>query len=446
MTIGQAILSKPAPATCFGNPNTKVCRAWSPLSFRGGASSSLTTATMSTVSDDVKTEAPVEIFRKDYLPLPFTVSKVNLDISIHEGETTVKTSMNLTPNPANPINTFILDGDEESVALKEIKLNGKVLVDGIDYKLSRGQLEILRMPREDSIIETTVTTVPEENTQLSGLYKSGSMYCSQMEAMGFRRMTYYPDRPDNMAVFERVRIEASKEKFPVLLSNGNLLEEGETVDGRHYAVWSDPFPKPSYLFAVVAGDLGMIQDKYVTSSGREVKLQIFSEKKSVDKLQYAMDSLKRAMKWDEDRFGLEYDLDLYNIVATEDFNMGAMENKGLNIFNTALVLADQKTATDADFERVESVIGHEYFHNWTGNRVTCRDWFQLTLKEGLTVFRDQEFSGDLNSKAVKRIEDVRGLRARQFAEDAGPMAHPIRPESYISMDNFYTATGRFDEA
>ena len=298
--------------------------------------------------------------------------------------------------------------------------------------------------------------------------------------MGFRRITYYPDRPDNMATFHRVRIEAEKASYPVLLSNGNLLESGVVDEERHYSIWQDPFPKPSYLFCVVAGNLGSIQDTYTTMSGRKVTLKIFSEPENVSKLRYAMQSLKNSMKWDEDTFGLEYDLDLYNIVAVNDFNMGAMENKvclrrnlylwsgnkgmwiifilihshtgmhlmcgvictfqGLNVFNTAYVLANSDSATDVDYERVESVIGHEYFHNWTGNRVTCRDWFQLTLKEGLTVFRDQEFSGDMGSKAVKRIETVRGLRARQFAEDAGPMSHPIRPDSYISMDNFYTAT------
>ncbi|GMH61857.1 hypothetical protein TrRE_jg12275, partial [Triparma retinervis] len=282
---------------------------------------------------------------------------------------------------------------------------------------------------------------PEDNTQLSGFYKSGPMYCSQCEAEGFRRITYYPDRPDNMATFKSVRITADKAKYPVLLSNGNLIKPAEDVGGgKHSATWSDPFPKPSYLFAIVVGDLGSISDSFTTSSGRKVHLEIFSEKENVDKLDYAMESLKNSMKWDEDKFGLEYDLDIYNVVAVNDFNMGAMENKGLNVFNTAYVLADQKTASDGDYERVEGVIGHEYFHNWTGNRVTCRDWFQLTLKEGLTVFRDQEFSGDLGSNDVTRIENVRGLRGRQFAEDSGPMSHPIRPESYIAMDNFYTAT------
>jgi len=254
-------------------------------------------------------------------------------------------------------------------------------------------------------------------------------------------LSYYVDRPDNMAIFEKVRIEADKETCPVLLSNGNELEKGDVSDSRHYAIWEDPYPKPSYLFALVAGNLGSIKDTYTTTSGRVVKLEIFSEFENVNKLEHAMISLKKSMKWDEDKFGLEYDLDIYNIVAVNDFNMGAMENKGLNVFNTAYVLASPETATDVDYERVEGVIAHEYFHNWTGNRVTCRDWFQLTLKEGLTVYRDQKFSSDMmDSSAVKRIEDVKSLRGRQFAEDAGPMKHPIRPESYISMDNFYTAT------
>ena len=266
------------------------------------------------------------------------------------------------------------------------------------------------------------------------------MYCSQCEAIGFRRITYYPDRPDNMAIFDRVRIEANKKSYPILLGNGNLLESGPSPDGRHYSIWQDPFPKPSYLFCIVAGDLSSIKSSFTTKSGLPVELQILSEPENVDKLDYAMESLKRSMTWDEERFGLEYDLGIYNIVAVNDFNMGAMENKGLNVFNAAYVLADPATATDRDYELVEGVIGHEYFHNWTGNRVTCRDWFQLTLKEGLTVFRDQEFSGDMGSLAVKRIESVAGLKGGQFREDAGPMSHPIRPESYISMDNFYTAT------
>lgn len=371
-----------------------------------------------------------------------------MDFDIRDGKTVVTSEMTVEPNPKSTVgDDLVLDGDETAVKLMTLQMNGKDLVEGVDYELKPGQLIIKGSSLYDEsgnkqgIMKTIVEIIPEENTQLSGLYKSGPMYCSQCEAMGFRRITYFPDRPDNMAVFEKIRIEADKESYPVLLSNGNFIESGDVDEAeRHFAVWSDPFPKPSYLFCVVAGKLDSIKDTYTTSSGREVQLEVFSEEENVNKLDYAMESLKRSMKWDEDKFGLEYDLGIYNIVAVNDFNMGAMENKGLNVFNTAYVLADPVTATDTDYERVEGVIGHEYFHNWTGNRVTCRDWFQLTLKEGLTVFRDQEFSGDMGSNAVKRIEDVAGLRGRQFAEDAGPMSHPIRPESYISMDNFYTAT------
>lgn len=300
-------------------------------------------------------------------------------------------------------------------------------------------IDIASGGKGDFTLQTKVLIKPEANFELSGFYKSGSAYCTQCEAEGFRRITYYLDRPDVMARF-KVRIEADKAKLPLLLSNGNKVGTGELPGGRHFAEWEDPFPKPSYLFAVVAGDLGSIVDTYKTTSGRDVRLEIFSEHDNVDKLEHAMMSLKKSMKWDEDVYGLEYDLDIYNIVAVNDFNMGAMENKGLNVFNTAFVLAKPETATDTDYERIEGVIAHEYFHNWSGNRVTCQDWFQLTLKEGLTVFRDQQFSADMGSAAVKRIEDVRVLRARQFAEDSGPRAHAIRPESYMKMDNFYTST------
>jgi len=300
-------------------------------------------------------------------------------------------------------------------------------------------IEAASAGKGDFTLQTRVLIRPESNFELSGFYKSGSAYCSQCEAEGFRRITYYLDRPDVMARF-KVRIEAEKSKLPLLLSNGNKMATGELDGGRHFAEWEDPFPKPSYLFAVVAGDLGSIVDSYKTMSGRDVRLEIFSEHENVDKLEHAMTSLKKSMRWDEEVYGLEYDLDVYNIVAVNDFNMGAMENKGLNVFNTAFVLAKPETATDTDYERIEGVIAHEYFHNWSGNRVTCQDWFQLTLKEGLTVFRDQQFSADMGSAAVKRIEDVRVLRARQFAEDSGPRAHAIRPESYMKMDNFYTST------
>jgi len=429
--------------------NNRTC---SPTAANGSGQCS---ALSSTVTENEETTAeeeakkPTEIFRLDYKPLDLVVSKISMDFDIRDGKTTVKSQLTIDKNPKldgdewNPddAHDLVLDGDETCVTLLEVALDGKVLVEGEDYVLSPGKM-VVKNPPPGSVLSTTVTIVPEENTQLSGLYQSGPMYCTQCEAMGFRRITYYPDRPDNMAVFESIRLEADKEQYPVLLANGNLVEEGAGEESdRHYAVWTDPYPKPSYLFCCVAGNLGKITDSYVTQPGqRSVELNIYSDPKDAHKLQYAMESLKNSMKWDEDKYGLEYDLDLYNIVAVDSFNMGAMENKGLNVFNTAYVLADPSTATDTDYERVEGVIGHEYFHNWTGNRVTCRDWFQLTLKEGLTVFRDQEFSGDMNSKAVKRIEAVVSLRASQFAQDAGPMKHPIRPESYISMDNFYTAT------
>jgi len=387
-----------------------------------------------------------------------------MDFNIKDGCTTVTTNMTVLPNPILTADddreaTLELDGDETSIKLLVLQVDGRDLIKDVEYVMMPGKLIVKACAFKDGsgvgggLVTTVVEIIPEDNTQLSGLYKSGSMYCSQCEAMGFRRITYYPDRPDNMAIFDSVRIEADKESYPILLGNGNLLESGDitsppsdttTTTERHYAIWQDPFPKPSYLFCIVAGKLSSITSSYTTKSGLPVELAIFSEPENVSKLDYAMDSLKRSMKWDEDKFGLEYDLGIYNIVAVNDFNMGAMENKGLNVFNTAYVLADPATATDGDYERVEAVIGHEYFHNWTGNRVTCRDWFQLTLKEGLTVFRDQEFSGDMaggsGNAVVKRIENVAGLRGRQFAEDAGPMSHPIRPESYISMDNFYTAT------
>merc|ERR1719215_1020887 len=405
-------------------------------------------AEVATAADTAEAAAPVEVLRTDYTPLPYTVSETKMEFDIYNGSTTVTTELKVVKNGdgAGP-SEFVLDGEEEVVKLLEIMVNGAVLEKDRDYVLAPGKLVIqpdvmagLHAGEEEVVLKTVVEIIPEENTQLSGLYKSGNMYCSQCEAMGFRRITYYPDRPDNMATFSSVRIEADEANYPALLSNGNLDSTGTLENGRHFAVWSDPFPKPSYLFAIVAGNLGSIKDTFTTMGGKEVQLEVFSEKENVGKLDYAMESLKRSMKWDEDKFGLEYDLGIYNIVAVNDFNMGAMENKGLNVFNTAYVLADPVTASDLDYQRIEGVIGHEYFHNWTGNRVTCRDWFQLTLKEGLTVFRDQEFSGDMNSNAVKRIEDVKGLRGGQFNEDAGPMSHPIRPESYISMDNFYTAT------
>ncbi|MDX1626939.1 MAG: aminopeptidase N, partial [Wenzhouxiangellaceae bacterium] len=302
-----------------------------------------------------------------------------------------------------------------------------------------GETLTLRGLADRAEIGTEVIIRPDRNTALEGLYRSGGSLLTQCEAEGFRKITWFADRPDVMTRF-RVRLEADRERYPLLLSNGNLEETGDLDDGRHFATWNDPFRKPSYLFAVVAGDLGCRADTFETKSGRKVDLKFYSEPANLDRLDHAMESLKHAMAWDERRFGREYDLDAYHVVATHDFNMGAMENKGLNIFNARYVLADHETATDDDFEAIESVIGHEYFHNWTGNRVTCRDWFQLTLKEGLTVYRDQEFSAEMRRSSTKRIEDVRALMARQFPEDAGPMAHPVRPERYLEINNFYTAT------
>jgi aminopeptidase N len=280
---------------------------------------------------------------------------------------------------------------------------------------------------------------PAKNTALEGLYRSSGNYCTQCEAEGFRKITYYPDRPDVLTKFT-TRIEADKHSCPVLLSNGNLLEKGDLDNGRHYAVWQDPFPKPCYLFALVAGQLVCLEDVFVTGSGKKVLLKIYTEKRNQGKCLHAMQSLKKAMRWDEEVYGLEYDLETFMIVAVDDFNMGAMENKGLNVFNAKYVLSTPESATDQDYLGIEGVVAHEYFHNWTGNRVTCRDWFQLSLKEGLTVFRDQEFSADMNSPAVQRIDDVRILKNFQFKEDSGPMAHPVRPESYMEINNFYTAT------
>lgn len=388
--------------------------------------------------------APVEKFRKDYHPVPFAVDSVDLRFDLRDGadaaeRATVVTALLQITKDAGPSGDMELDC--EDIEVKSVEIDGAA-VTGFTVVEDVLRIPGSSIPEGTSFTLQTVSAIsPAANTQLSGLYKSSGMFCTQCEAEGFRRITPFFDRPDVMTTY-RVYIEADKAAYPVLLSNGNKVESGPVPDdaSRHFAVWEDPFRKPSYLFAVVAGDLGSVQDDFTTASGRKVALEVFSEHANVDQLTHAMRSLKRAMTWDEERYGLEYDLDMYNIVAVNDFNMGAMENKGLNIFNTALTLAKPETATDADYERIESVIGHEYFHNWSGNRVTCRDWFQLTLKEGLTVYRDQEFSADMGSAAVCRVNDVRSLRARQFPEDGGPMAHPIRPESYIAMDNFYTST------
>jgi len=381
--------------------------------------------------------ASKEKFRVDYAPAPYRIDSLSLNFDIHEEETLVTSK--LTIIPAGQQTSLDLDG--EDLELRSIELDGMPLAEGTDYELTTDGLSVLHPPEGDEPFQltTVVSIAPHKNTQLSGLYKSSGMFVTQCEAEGFRRITYFQDRPDVMATYE-VRVEADASKYPLLLSNGNEVGKGDASGGRHWASFVDPFRKPSYLFALVAGDLGGIEGTFTTSSGREVRLALWSEHENVDQLDWALSSLKQSMAWDEETYGREYDLDVYHIVAVNDFNMGAMENKGLNVFNTAAVLAKPSTATDADFERVRGIVAHEYFHNWSGNRVTCRDWFQLTLKEGLTVFRDQHFSQDMTSAAVRRIEEARIIRTAQFMQDAGPMAHPIRPESYIAMDNFYTVT------
>jgi len=374
--------------------------------------------------------------REDYTPYPWAVEHFGLRFEIGRKITTVKADIKLIRQPEAGENTdIVLDG--QGLELVRVALDGKPLTAG-EYSVDGNWLSIHRAPAKCRV-STEVRIRPHENTALEGLYPSGEFLLTQCEAEGFRKITYFPDRPDVMTRYD-VTIVADRSRYPVLLSNGNAVDSGDMGDGRHWVRWVDPFNKPSYLFALVAGELEYIEDRFVTRSGRTVVLRVYVEKKNLDKCDHAMQSLIRAMKWDEERFGLEYDLDIYNIVATDDFNMGAMENKSLNIFNSKYVLAKPDTATDEDFQAIEGVIGHEYFHNWTGNRVTCRDWFQLTLKEGLTVFRDQEFSSDMQSRAVKRIHDVRDLRNRQFPEDAGPMSHPIRPDQYAEINNFYTMT------
>ncbi|MDC3235070.1 aminopeptidase N, partial [Candidatus Puniceispirillum sp.] len=373
--------------------------------------------------------------RENYTPPAFLVTSVDLDINIHDHQTIVTTKLAIAPNP-DAISSTVLKLDGQAIQLKSISVDGVELRDDA-FEFDNSGIQIKGL-KGQHIVETVAQCHPETNTALEGLYLSGGMYCTQCEPEGFRRIGYFPDRPDVMTVFT-VRIEADK-RFLQLLSNGNLVETGDCDNDRHFAIWHDPHPKPSYLFAAVAGDLDCAVDHFVTMSGRQVDLHIYVEKGNVELTHHAMDSLKRSMRWDEEVYGLEYDLDLFQIVAVSHFNMGAMENKGLNIFNSKFVLADLKTATDTDLYRVESIIAHEYFHNWTGNRVTCRDWFQLTLKEGLTVFRDQCFSADMHDAGIQRANDVSMLRASQFTEDRSPNAHPIRPESYREINNFYTAT------
>ncbi len=377
------------------------------------------------------------VHRKDYTAPDFSVDSIDLNFELGE-DTTIVTSR-MVVRAADDLSSgkrpLVLNG--KNITLRALTLDGMPLDQGC-YSATADLLTIQDVPATFTL-EVTTELRPQDNTSLEGLYRSSGMFCTQCEAEGFRAITYYPDRPDVLTLFTTTIIADCK-RYPVLLSNGNLQSEGELPDGRHFATWHDPFKKPSYLFALVAGDLVSIADTFTTCSGREIVLQIYVHQQNSDKCDHAMHSLKKAMRWDEEVYGREYDLDCYMIVAVDDFNMGAMENKGLNIFNSCYVLASPSTATDNDYHAIEEVIAHEYFHNWSGNRVTCRDWFQLSLKEGLTVFRDQEFSADMQSRGVKRIEDVRGLRTSQFAEDGGPMAHPVRPDSYIEINNFYTAT------
>jgi aminopeptidase N len=376
---------------------------------------------------------------KDYAAPDYLIEEVDLDVALAPKAARVASRLRLRPNPkvATGGRPLVLNG--EGLTLESLALDGKPLSPK-DYELKDGSLTIPRVPAQPFTLEIVTLCDPEANTALSGLYLSRGTYCTQCEPEGFRRITYFIDRPDVLAVYT-VRIEAERATTPVLLSNGNPVAQGDIPGtGRHFAVWHDPFPKPSYLFALVGGNLASVPDSFVTASGRKVALAIYVEPGKEDRCAWAMESLKRAMRWDEERFGREYDLDVFNIVAVSDFNMGAMENKGLNIFNDKLVLARPDTASDADYASIEGVIAHEYFHNWTGDRVTCRDWFQLCLKEGLTVFRDQEFTGDTRSGPVERIAAVRMLKTHQFPEDAGPLAHPVRPASYIEINNFYTST------
>jgi aminopeptidase N len=387
----------------------------------------------------MKDAQPKTIYLKEYSVPDFFIETTDLVFDLTEMVTTVSSSLKLKRNKsAANTNPLVLHGQD--LELVSIHIDGQLISEN-EYQLTEESLTI-EIP-DDCVLECVTKIKPQENTSLEGLYKSSGMYCTQCEAEGFRKITYYLDRPDVMSTFT-TKIIADKNSYPVLLSNGNLIDQGEIEDStsgiRHWAKWEDPFKKPAYLFALVAGKLEFIEDAFTTSSGREVILRIFVEPKDLDKCEHAMESLKNAMRWDEKVYGREYDLDIFMIVAVDDFNMGAMENKGLNIFNTSCVLANAKTTTDAGFQRVEGVVAHEYFHNWSGNRVTCRDWFQLSLKEGFTVFRDQAFSADMGSPVVKRVEDVSLLRTLQFAEDAGPMAHPVQPPSFIEISNFYTLT------
>ncbi|WP_145130150.1 aminopeptidase N [Pseudomonas sp. URMO17WK12:I11] len=385
----------------------------------------------------MRTEQPQVIHLKDYKAPEYLIDETHLTFELFEDHTLVHAQLIMRRNPVHGggLPALVLDGQQ--LELVRAALDDEPLQAG-DYQIDAGSLTVQPQAAHFTL-DTTVRIHPETNTALEGLYKSGKMFCTQCEAEGFRKITYYLDRPDVMSIFTTTVI-AEQHRYPVLLSNGNPVGSGPAEDGRHWATWEDPFMKPAYLFALVAGDLWCVEDTFTRQSGRDVTLRIYVEPENIDKCDHAMVSLKKSMRWDEEVYGREYDLDIFMIVAVNDFNMGAMENKGLNIFNSSCVLARAETATDAAHQRVEAVVAHEYFHNWSGNRVTCRDWFQLSLKEGFTVFRDAEFSADMNSRTVKRIEDVAYLRTHQFAEDAGPMAHPVRPDSFIEISNFYTLT------
>ncbi|MEJ8473987.1 aminopeptidase N [Roseibium algae] len=386
----------------------------------------------------MRPETAVAIRLEDYASAPYRIDTVDLDIQLNPRAATITARLAISRQDGTPEGTdLVLDGD--ALELFGLAIDGLPLTQD-RYTVTPDKLTLNEVPTHPFVLEIVTRINPDANTELMGLYRSSGTYCTQCEAEGFRCITYFLDRPDVLSVYT-TRIEARKGEAPVLLGNGNLIQSGDLPGtDRHFAVWHDPHPKPSYLFAMVAGDLAHVADTFVTSSGREVDLKIYVEHGRENRCAWAMDSLKRSMKWDEEVFGCEYDLDIFNIVAVSDFNMGAMENKGLNIFNDKYVLADPETATDQDYANIEAVIAHEYFHNWTGNRITCRDWFQLCLKEGLTVFRDQEFSSNMRSRPVKRISDVRLLKSHQFPEDAGPLAHPVRPRKYTEINNFYTAT------
>lgn len=382
----------------------------------------------------MKTDTPVTIYLKDYRPPDFRVTHSDLDIVLDFQNTKITATHKVIRKNSESKNISL---DCENMDVQYVEIDGSRL-SNTEYKVIDNKLKVFNVNTEFTL-SICNSIDPSQNTALSGLYKSGDMLCTQCEAEGYRRITPAIDRPDNLSTY-RVKLNAKKENFPVLLCNGNLIEKGVSEDQFHYSIWNDPFPKPTYLFAIVAGNLSNLQDTFKTMSGRTVNLNFYARSKDIEKCNHAMSSLKKSMRWDEKIYGREYDLDLFNVVSVDDFNMGAMENKSLNIFNTKYVLADKNMATDTDFNNVEAVIAHEYFHNWTGNRITCRDWFQLSLKEGLTVFRDQEFSADMGSRGVKRIDDVNVLRAHQFREDASPLAHPVRPDSYQEINNFYTVT------